>query len=436
MVEHPVLRSIVENIALRKCLAKYFTVHSRQQLCSLRRDPAMSVPQPQAKRRAARRNTNVPGQALGYSLQFTRMTHLLLTSPEGSLVSFEVLDDVAVESQDGEKQLIQSKSALTANPIADRAVPLWKTLANWADLVSGQLLDHAKLRLIIYISRHCDGEIARSFAQATTRESAIVAIETARAELVNASDEVQPHIDRFFNADQKVIISVVLAFEIECGSGSPHSDLESEIRGRFIPDGRVDVVATMACGWVKRKVDKLLEQQQSAIIARDEFHKEMIPLVRKHVERALLHSFSPAPTPEQTASILPQTFVQQLQIIEKDWEDQVDAVSNYFRAAADRTTWGQTGDIDPSSLDELDKTLAATWKNLKTIAHLQTQHGSVAKGQLLLAECMCFQTALEGLQVPTHFIPGCFHLLADELKIGWHPDFLNELKKRKNAPTE
>ncbi len=67
-----------------------------------------------------KRKTEVPGQALGYSLQFTLLTHLLLQAPEGSLCSLEVLDDVAQENNSGDIRFIQSKSALTANPAADR----------------------------------------------------------------------------------------------------------------------------------------------------------------------------------------------------------------------------------------------------------------------------------------------------------------------------
>ncbi|HHS0913655.1 TPA: ABC-three component system protein, partial [Salmonella enterica subsp. enterica] len=60
-----------------------------------------------------KRKTEVPGQALGYSLQFTLLTHLLLQAPEGSLCSLEVLDDVAQENNSGDIKFIQSKSALT-----------------------------------------------------------------------------------------------------------------------------------------------------------------------------------------------------------------------------------------------------------------------------------------------------------------------------------
>jgi hypothetical protein len=48
-----------------------------------------------------RRSTNVPGQFLGYSLQVTRLTDLLIKAKPGSWGSLEVLDDIALVDAEG-----------------------------------------------------------------------------------------------------------------------------------------------------------------------------------------------------------------------------------------------------------------------------------------------------------------------------------------------
>jgi hypothetical protein len=214
--------------------------------------------------------------------------------------------------------------------------------------------------------------------------------------MVDLSDELRPHVEHFFNAKPGVAIAVVLAFEIECGSGSPQADLETEIRSRWVPEKRVDMVASAICGLVKRQVDKLLEQRKAAILSRDEFHQATLPIVRKFVEKAILHSFAPFPTQAEVDAFLPRTFVRQLQIVEKDLDDQMDAISSLLRASHDRTIWGQSGDVEAGSLDELDRCLLAAWKNLKTIAFLNAAaRTDIEKGQLLLAHCLQFQTSLD-----------------------------------------
>ena len=81
---------------------------------------------------------NVPatagGQALGYGLQYTRLTEMLLKASEGTYCSMEVLDDVVEHGPTDIQRLVQSKSALTDNPVADRATSLWKAVSCLGEL--------------------------------------------------------------------------------------------------------------------------------------------------------------------------------------------------------------------------------------------------------------------------------------------------------------
>lgn len=59
---------------------------------------------------------------------------MLLEAAEGTHCSMEVLDDVVEHGPTENHRLVQSKSALTDNPVADRATSLWKSLFNWLQL--------------------------------------------------------------------------------------------------------------------------------------------------------------------------------------------------------------------------------------------------------------------------------------------------------------
>lgn len=167
----------------------------------------------------SKRKTEVPGQALGYSLQFTRLTHLLLQAPEGSLCSLELLDDVAQENDSGGITLIQSKSALTANPVADRAKSLWKTLANWVELAAFPDFEVDKTIFELYVSRPVEGDIVESFDKAKTLESAQKAIAQARTTLWGSpphfdlkgevAKEIAPYVEKVFTANQNFLERLV-----------------------------------------------------------------------------------------------------------------------------------------------------------------------------------------------------------------------------------
>lgn len=387
------------------------------------------------------KSPNVPGQALGYGLQYTKMTALLVEAPEGSSVSFEVLDDLAVETQSGDITLVQSKSALATNPIADRAVAFWKTLANWADEITAGRVKTDKLKLVIYVTHERSGDFSSAFAKASTESEAQAAIAQAKEQLWGAgpkfplkgkvAETLAPQLDRFFAHKDEVLVSVVKAISIVTGQGAP----QQELRGLFlfVPKANLDDAVRHACGWVHDTVNTLIGQGRAAILSRDEFHLEMTGFIRKHAERAILLSVAPENLPKGKATeLLPKTFVQQLQIVGLDFETQMEAVSDFFRASIDRTHWGETAQVQENSFKQLDTTLKKTWTNLKLqtgAAHSEKPENN--QGQILFTSCMGTKELVENLTPPAHFIPGCFHMLAETKSLGWHPKYQEKLNATK-----
>lgn len=390
-----------------------------------------------------RRKTEVPGQALGIGLQYTRLVQLLLQAPPGSACSLEYLDDVAQEGAEGTK-LGQSKSALTANPVADRATPLWKTLSNWINLAAEGGCDPDHTVFEMYVSRPVSGALVDAFAGATTLDAAHAAILLARTTLWGEAPEyskraevaaaIAPYVENVFGSDEDLLARVIKNFTLSCGSGSPQADVEAILKTHPILQSKVRDIADHMCGVVKRRVDELLEVGKPAIIARDDFHAWYGAYVRKIDRETVLLSRAKRPSNEEAKGHLPRVFVQQLDLIGLPFEEKLEAVGDYLMAVADRTTWAASGDVDATSFDELDVTLKRNWKNKRLAC--KVAHGGKSpneQGQALYADCMQVRVAVEEKGTPDHFIPGCLHLLADDLSIGWHPDYALQLEPKKAA---
>lgn len=389
-----------------------------------------------------KRNTDAPGQALGYSLQFTLLTNLLLRAPEGSLCCLEVYDDVAQEDNKGNIKLIQSKSALTSNPVSDRAKPLWKTFSNWIEFIVSSKFDIQKMSFNLYVSRPVSGEIVKSFSDANTPESARRAIENAQIQLwgtcpdfnlkSKVATEIKLYLEKFFMADQRLLEILIVNFHLIEGSGSPQADIESLIRSHPVSVAKVEDIANYLCGFVKRTVDKLLEEGKPAIIARDDFHKVYSSYVQKIDRQTLLISRANAPSDDFYQTCFPKNFILQMEIIDLTYEYKLKAVSDYFMSVFDRTDWAARGEVDETSFDDLDKTLMRTWENKNLLCQISFDKKSEQdKGKILYSDCMQFTTTLQTMLTPDYFIPGCFHLLADNLEIGWHPDYVKQLNLKK-----
>lgn len=388
-----------------------------------------------------------PGQALGYGLQYTRLTEMLLDAPEGSFCSLEVLDDVAEQNASGEVRVCQTKSSLTGNPVSDKSVQLWKSLNNWVKAIQSGLIDINKTYFELFISKPVGGEIIKAFHNAGTEMQAKEAIAMSKVMLWGDSpkhtlksklpSDLAQYVNRVLEADEGILVPVILRLKLECGSGSPVSDLQKKVKGKFVSESKVDEVLKQACGWVKVEVDKLLEKQQPAVISRDKFHLELTSFARKIDRDLILVSYAPEPSQQQKHTELPRMYVQQLGLIELSFDDKLEAISDYLRACWDRTAWAKKGDVHESSFDELDTVLRRKWRNIsrKVLAEKRTD-SEVGQGQVVYSDCMQHKSTLESKDAPDHFIPGCYQRLADEQVVGWHPkyrDLLAKEAKKKSA---
>lgn len=393
----------------------------------------MAKPQ-NAPARKRRRRAQAPGQALGYALQYTRLTYLLLTAPDESYCSLEVLDDVAQVSSKGRTRLVQSKSALTANPVADHAKSLWKTLSNWLRLFSEPDPPVSNVVFEIYVSRQVDGQVVRAFHSASTDTEAIAAISMARELLwgsapeyekkTSLSPEIAEYVNEVLSADEESLKNIVRNFHLECGNGSPSQDLENLVRSHPVPASRVRDITDYLCGFVKRRVDELLEQGKPAVLGQEQFHAAYRAYCRKIDSDAVLTSYATRPTNDAAILTMPSVFVRQLDLIKLGYEDKLEAINDYLMACVDRTEWAARGEVDASSFKELDETLKRSWTNQKRMIHIEHAHRvPEERGELLYRYCLGRRESLQAKETPPHFVPGCLHRLADDLIIGWHPTY-------------
>jgi hypothetical protein len=374
------------------------------------------------------------GQYLGYSLQQTLLATRLRQAPAGSACSLEVLDDVAVQAADGATHLTQSKSALTNNPVADRSLSLWKTLYNWLELIELGLINSDTTTFEIYVSRTVSGDLVDAFHKATTATAATQALSSARdllwgaaperADRANLSKALQKYANSVFEADESLVLPIIRNFRMTCSaSGSPIDDFVKLIANDPVPIKYVPYLVNNLLGWVKVQVDQKIEKGLPAFILRDDFHREYIAFKQKIDRDMILTCFAPKPTEEQMQEKLHDTFVKQLDLIEEDYDEKLEAISDLLMAGCDRVKWSESGDVHESSFDELDASLCRTWRNLKKINDLNhAGKPAVEQGKQLYYECKKHRATVQQMTVTAdYFTPGCFHVRADVPHIGWHP---------------
>lgn len=383
-----------------------------------------------------KKSNQVPNQYLGYSLQEQRALARLLTSDPCSFVSVEVFDDVGVIFPGGLQLAEQGKSFHSSNPVSDRSKNLWKTFSNWIDNQENGLVDIERTHFVIYTFKPYNGEIVDGFSSAHSIKEATEALNLARKKLWgdgldyplknNLSDSIRPYVNRVLNADQMVVTKIIMNFTLENGSGHSSEDLKDLFKKKFIPDELIDLLLIHCLGWVKEKLNTLIEQGQPGVLSEEEFRLASTAYLRRIDRRTVLHSFAIKPNQDEIDTALRELriYIQQLDLIDCDDDEKIRAVIDFMKAESDRTMWSVNGTVDEESFDEYEEGLVRTWEFIRKKMVLELgDRSEIEKGKATYYNCSLHKAKLEGIDVPDHFTPGSFHALADAERVGWHPEY-------------
>lgn len=395
-------------------------------------DEAMLIEQP-IPIAAASVRAAAPGPYLGFGLQPVRLCTRLLTGAQSDMVSTEFLDDIAVRSADDSILLEQTKSALSHNPVSDWAQDLWKTFSTWIVTIQQLSIDPSKTRYVLYICPSYTGNWISRLHNAHIDEQVegIVAdIRKALEERGSLPSGSGEYLTAFLNADPALRTAIVRNFTFVACAGDPVDEIRDALRRTVSPE-ILDDVCKSAIGWVKVRVDERLRDQAVAEISVSEFQTWFHSFLRRHDRDHVLRSFAqPATADAVQQEIGIRTYIRQLDVIELDSDEKVNAASDYLMSRAERTIWSARGVINETSLNEFDQALTRAWSlNKNTCAILHAERPEIIRGKLLYFETFKHNERLQGMDVPRHFTAGAFHGLADIPTIGWHPRYAEILKE-------
>ncbi|MCX7069594.1 MAG: hypothetical protein NTW01_01180 [Gammaproteobacteria bacterium] len=375
--------------------------------------------------------SSAPGSYLGFSQQQVRLLHHLLSCPEGGCcVSLEHLDDVAVHYANGELLLEQDKSATATNPLADTSKDLWKTIAHWIDLIESNQIALDRSQFHLYVTPARSGPWATLLSHAQTDEELEPLLKKANALVMRkAPPACAPDLAKFVNLAPDVRLELVKRMTIISTDENPLEPVRERLRPTLGP-AQVDATCEMGLGMAVSRVEELLRAGKPALVDADAFMTAFRAAARKSNMPGYLTNLAGEPGGSAVKSKLlaRPIFVQQLDLIESDQEERIRAVADFLQASANKVKWADAGLIHESSLDEFDDTLARHHAMVsKELKVTHSGHPEVAIGQLRYSRCSQFVASLEGHSVPSFFVPGCLHALAESYRIGWHPDFFKKL---------
>ena len=392
--------------------------------------------------------THAVGQLQSYIFQVRHMLFELI-STDDIVVSVEKFDDVAVQSPDGSIVAEQLKSVTSDNnPVTDRSIVFWKTLYNWFNYIrSGSLmLDKTIFRMVVASNHELEaGDMIRQLLETSTKEEAQKALNAVKLSIWGKDDALKSqvpdsygkYLDVLFSADNEDLVAqIVSKFTLVIHENDYDENLTEKFNRQPIPPEFADNLFIYMLGWVNNKVNEYSKQGLPAIINSVDYRKALVEQSRMYNQRNSIPVLSReiASDEARTEVESQDIYIQQLDLIETDFDDKLMAASDYLRTKAETTIRADKGLFTPRSLRDYNDKLCRIWKNKRTQVLLLQSASDVEKGKQIYAQMgeVVIPLTLADSELPSFFGSGTLQALAnephEEPAIGWHPGYKELLK--------
>jgi len=391
-------------------------------------------------------NTHAVGQMQGYMLQVRHMLFELI-SLDDITVSVEKLDDVAVETPDGSVIIEQLKSVTSdGNPATDHSVVFWKTLYNWFNYVNnGSLIVDKTIFRMVVVSNHKIGvgDIADQFHNASKKEDALRALNAAKLNIWGKDDALKSKVPVSYGAYLEVLFSppnedlvaeIISRVELDIHEDAYDEKLVKKFCGQSIPPEFVDNLLVFMLGWVTEEVNKYIKKGLPAVITSVDYRKTLVAQCRMYNQQNAIPALSREITPDEARTEVESqdVYIRQLDLIQMDFDDKLDAASDYLQTKAETTIRAEKGLFTPQSSKEYNDRIRRIWKNKRKQVLLLPACSDAMKGQQLYAQMGEIAPQIDSA-LPSFFGSGTIQTLAnkpcEDPEIGWHPNYKELLKE-------
>lgn len=387
-----------------------------------------------------------PGSFAGYVFQLERALAWLADGnlPIDAQVGIETDDDVAVRVPGGADIREQDKHAVDDPPFTNGSEKLWQPLLNWLEAVTQGTLDLDTVRLFLVTNQRLpDGCLALLFTPDPTPDAVQQRVDRIReysAEAQRQKLKISSLVEQVLANDDSTLrklFGAVVCLDARHGSASAALREKISTRLQMLADDPRDAIIDELSGWHQRQVQELIRAGKPAWITRDAFlrqYRAVQERLGRQRRRERSEALIPLSDGEKNAT-RSFTFVRQLELIDADDEEQLDAIADFLRSNIERARLTTQGDVTYADWESFDTNIGKFWKNnqrqVLKFANPAIPKTEAQLGHTIYLNCLDYRESLAGEPTQEYYLTrGTLHRQADTEQIGWHPRY-SELLKRK-----
>jgi hypothetical protein len=373
---------------------------------------------------------------LGYIYQIRFALYLSLkklsdlADPEQFNVSIEKLDDIAFDSDGSPEELLQTKFHGDEGNLNDRSPDIWKTIRIWVESIKSGEISLGNVMLSLVTTQAVAEESLASLLGVGPKRD----IDEALKIMSGICEESNQTNEKGYKAFKSMSVAERNSLLSAIYVVGKSEDL-LKIRENMKPVARQSVPVQAADAFLDRIEGSWFKWVVEAL------SKTPTGVINLGVLQELVENIRPeyalTNLPAEYVDALPDAmdvdkdmriFVKQMRLFNAPKKLIELAISNYYRAFEQRNKWAGDGLLNPGEISAFDRKLFETWYEQQAFMEMQetldTEEAKRAYSAKLYQYCQ--QQGVVPIRpdfVEEYLSKGSYHLLSDDLKIGWHPEF-------------
>jgi len=393
---------------------------------------------------AERGKHDAPGQLSGYLYQVLAALKLLLkTKDPEAQICIERFDDVAFVEDDVPQIMIQTKHQLNKpGNLNDTSVDLWRTINSWCDSIKIYKTTTVDTNFVIITTAVAKDKSAASYLTKTPYRDWNKAKDILHH--IAKTDDGQTN-QQFYQAylsltpeDQENLIKNTFVCDKSPSIANIKNDIMPYIRIVTLPPFE-ERVYDKVIGWWIRNTIQCLTSVEPVFISYRQLQKEMFDVGSEYKADSLPIDVNPfyQPTDEELETLSPENriFIEQLNLIALSHDRLKRCIRDYYNAYRQRSQWVRENLLFIDDLTKYENILIDEWDRLFVIMkeHI-ADYGNGMSDDQKCEQGKALFGRIEDLNLPIRrnvtqpfIMRGTYHDLANQLKVGWHVDFMERL---------
>lgn len=388
--------------------------------------------------------------ALGFYYQSLYGLLVIVKAVEDdATVCLERLDDVEIVTN-GQSLLVQLKHSLSKKPagVSIASVALWKTLRAWIDVLPKVSIDDTRFQLVTVAELPPGSVLAPLLDEKASRTGLQKLLEAEAQRVVNEHHSAKqsgksplPHVGRIpgcsaFLALPEVVREKLLSRATIQPAANDINSIQRDITNaltNFPPDQREAISQRLMEWWDLQIVYSFCDKRER-FITRLEVQQRLLEMAGEMARDELLADFHDELPPDDYNP--PSMIATQLQLVDCTQSEIRSAQREEWKARSQRHKWMTERADMAVRIDRYDKYLVQEWSDRHE--PMAEQHQSASEDKKRAAGLEVFRWSFRHAHQEvdpfaknwsaSYYVRGSYQVLAVEMSVGWHPDYVVRLK--------